>query len=397
MLIGSINQLDAVTDKMKSLTDIYRKAEEINANFEKNLTDFHSLAAAWSNFMTEQTLFQSKLIEENGTYFSGFHLMRDEVAQLTAKMNQNLSEFAAYKQIIADNLVTLDKQMLDFRSFADENMQKHSNGIQVLRENFSLALEKLNAAEVRLSENEIKNGATLLSFEQNIALIRGKINEFLQSSLIQIAENLENLSRKTAELAARSEQVLVKQEAAVSQILLNFAQKNEQQLNRQDLLLTQNLTHISGKLEQSVTFSQNQMQKSEELFREMQIRFEEKNAYFAKQISDIREMQSQFSASADEKNEKSAKDNRKFYGDLEDGLRVRIDQLKSEFQLKVREELDSHITRNDIAVRTQLGEFQNRLEEKAESRFRSHEGKFSLVLLALAANFLALMFLIFAN
>jgi hypothetical protein len=327
--------------------------------------------------------------------------------------------FSNYKEII-------DKKLQDglalqeiFQKNATNTMDNHLQRTEKLQSAFAASLDKLSLFEQFFQQNEKRNSEILQQLETTINSIRSEIYQLSGQANAQILDNLSNLSARTNEMLLQLEQTIQKQDlhlyqnlenlnqklaqnnqtqlAFLQQNLENLSQKLNQNLEKQDILLAQSLENVAQKLQQSAQFSQAQMRKSDEMFQNMQIRLEEKNTFFAKQITDNQEINSRFASSAEEKLERITKDNRKFYGDLEDALRVRIDQLKADFQLKVREELDANVLRNENAVRTQLGNFQNQLDEKAEARSRNQESKINMLLIAVILNFFAVLFLIFTR
>jgi chromosome segregation ATPase len=394
LLNESLENLNAQAEKLKSLTEVYRKTDEINEKFSQNLGEFRSLSQKWTEFFSEQKDWQSNLSDENSRYFQAFDRLKKETELLAKQLSEMLSAFVAYKENINRELSSLQVEVSSFKRAADELNHLQTQKISQTLAEFGTGLRKLESLEKELSQNEQKNTATLAALEKNSAAVKTQTAEFLRQITENILQNIEQINLRNKELISKFEQMVQRQEASIAQAMLTFTQKAEHQFTQLDLQLTQHIAAVSRKLEQSTQFSQNQMQRTEELFRDMQLRAEEKNTFFAKQISDLQELSSRFASATDDKIERLAKDNRKFYGDLEDGLRVRIEQLKGEFQIKVREELETHIQRSDRMMQTQLGEFQNRAEERAEGRFRATENKFFILLVAMGLNFMALLFLI---
>jgi hypothetical protein len=397
VLNKSIENLHSQAEKLQSLTEIYRKTDEINEHFAQNLAEFSRLKTAWENFFSLQEQKFDALKTENSLYFREFDKLRQETAQLTAQAQEILRLFDIRKKETDEQLAAFASEVNILRKSTETQIQEIGNNAGLLLHKYSEGLQKLTALENNFAESEQKNNSTLAVLEKNIALVRSEIAAFLQNNTAQVLEKLEFIGNKNKEIGIRFEQMMHRSEAENAQALLNLSQKTDEMLARLERLFVQSLSVLDAKTEKNMQFSQNQLLRTEELFRDTQIRAEEKNVFFAKQISDSQEINSRFAASADEKIDKIAGDNRKFYGDLENAMRVRTEQLQTEFQLKVREELENHIRRSDQTFRTQLVEFQNNIREKSESRFRDAESKFYLLLLALGLNLLAILFLIFTK
>ncbi len=415
----TISNLGEQAQKLHSLTQIYEKTDEIQTKFTQNLNEITRLQEIWAEFSRQQKTWQENMVDENKNYFDGFQKIGVQVSLLTQQIESSLVLFSNYKEII-------DKKLQDglalqeiFQKNATNTMDNHLQRTEKLQSAFAASLDKLSLFEQFFQQNEKRNSEILQQLETTINSIRSEIYQLSGQANAQILDNLSNLSARTNEMLLQLEQTIQKQDlhlyqnlenlnqklaqnnqtqlAFLQQNLENLSQKLNQNLEKQDILLAQSLENVAQKLQQSAQFSQAQMRKSDEMFQNMQIRLEEKNTFFAKQITDNQEINSRFASSAEEKLERITKDNRKFYGDLEDALRVRIDQLKADFQLKVREELDANVLRNENAVRTQLGNFQNQLDEKAEARSRNQESKINMLLIAVILNFFAVLFLIFTR